>query len=155
MDGQDEQDKTKHPVYPVHPCKLREKGMAGQGKVLQHAELTRTIIGCAFEVINELGSGFLESVYEQAMVVALADARLSVESQRPITVRFRGQPVGDFYADLFVEGKVIVELKAVQALTPAHQAQIINYLNATGIEVGLLINFGSPRLEFKRFTRSK
>ena len=129
--------------------------MAGQAKQLQHAELTRSIIGCAFEVINELGSGFLESVYEQAMMVALTDAGFSVESQQPIQVRFRGQPVGDFYADLFVEQKVIVELKAVQALTPAHQAQIINYLNATGIEVGLLINFGRPRLEFKRFTRSK
>ena len=129
--------------------------MAGQGKQLQHGKLTRSIIGCAFEVINELGSGFLESVYEQAMLVALTDAGLSVESQQPIKVRFRGQPVGDFYADLFVEQKIIVELKAVQALTPAHQAQIINYLNATGIEVGLLINFGNPRLEFKRFTRSK
>ena len=129
--------------------------MAGQDTKLQHAELTRSIIGCAFEVINELGSGFLESVYEQAMMVALADAGLSVESQQPIQVRFRERPVGNFYADLFVEEKVIVELKAVQALTPAHQAQIINYLNATGIAVGLLINFGNPKLEFKRFTRSK
>ena len=129
--------------------------MAGQGKQLQHAELTRSVIGCAFEVINELGSGFLESVYEQAMLVALTDAGFSVESQQPIQVRFRGQPVGSFYADLLVEKKVIVELKAVQALTPAHQAQIINYLNATGITVGLLINFGNPKLEFKRFTRSK
>jgi GxxExxY protein len=68
---------------------------------------------------------------------------------------FRGECVGDFYADLFVEEKVIVELKAVKALAPEHQAQIINYLNATGIEVGLLINFGNPKLEYKRFTRSK
>ena len=68
---------------------------------------------------------------------------------------FRGECVGDFYADIFVEEKVIVELKAVKAIAPEHQAQIINYLNATGIEVGLLINFGNPRLEYKRFTRSK
>jgi len=68
---------------------------------------------------------------------------------------FRGESVGEFYADILVEGKVIVELKAVKGLAPEHQAQVINYLNATGIEVGLLINFGNPKLEYKRFTRSK
>ncbi len=120
-----------------------------------HARLTRSIIGCAFEVINELGSGFLESVYEKAMMVALSDVGVSFEAQKPIGVSFRGKPVGDFYADILVEDKVIVELKAVKALAPEHEAQVINYLNATGVEVGLLINFGSPRLEFKRFTRSK
>ena len=120
-----------------------------------HAGLTRSIIGCAFEVINELGSGFLESVYEKAMMVALSDAGFSFEVQKPIGVRFRGKPVGDFYTDILVEGKVIVELKVVKALAPEHEAQVINYLNATGVEVGLLINFGNPRLEFKRFTRSK
>ena len=120
-----------------------------------HQELTRSIIGCAFEVINDLGSGFLESVYEKAMIIALLGAGISVEAQKPITVCFRGKPVGDFYADLLIEDNVIVELKAVKALTPEHQAQIINYLNATGIEVGLLINFGNPKLEYKRFTRSK
>lgn len=136
---------------------MREKNMDGQdrqdAKTL-HQELTRQIIGCAFEVINDLGSGFLESVYEKAMLVALADKGLSVESQKPIAVHFRGRPVGNFLADLLVEKKVIVELKAVKALLPEHQAQVINYLNATGINVGLLINFGNPRLEFKRFTRS-
>ena len=116
--------------------------------------MTRQIIGCAFEVINDLGSGFLESVYEKAMMIALLDKGISVESQKPIAVRFRGRPVGNFYADLLVEGSVIVELKAVKALAPEHQAQVINYLNATGINVGLLINFGNPRLGFKRFTRS-
>ncbi len=118
-------------------------------------DLTRSIIGCAFEVINELGSGFLESVYENAMVLALSEAGLPVQSQVPIPVTFRGQRVGDFYADLLVDGKVIVELKAARAIVPEHQAQIINYLNATGIEVGLLINFGNPKLELKRFTRSR
>ena len=126
-----------------------------QDEKLLHARLTRSIIGCAFEVINELGSGFLESVYEKAMMVALSDAGFSLEVQKPIGVRFRGKPVGDFYADILVEGKVIVELKAVKALAPEHEAQVINYLNATGVEVGLLINFGNPRLEFKRFTRGK
>ena len=118
-------------------------------------DLTQSIIGCAFEVINELGSGFLESVYENAMVLALSEAGLPVQSQVPVPVMFRGKRVGDFYADLLVDEKVIVELKAVRAIIPEHQAQIINYLNATGIEVGLLINFGNPKLELKRFTRSR
>ena len=123
-----------------------------QDEKLLHAELTRSIIGCAFEVINELGSGFLESVYEKAMMIALSDAGLSVQSQKPVKVLFRGKPVGDFYADLVVEEKVMVELKSVKALILEHEAQTINYLNATGIQVGLLINFGKPALEFKRFT---
>lgn len=126
----------------------------GQDERLLHSELTRAIIGAAFEVINELGSGFIESVCEKAMLVALADAGMSVHAQSPIRVIYRGKPVGDFYADLLVEDKVIVELKAVRDLAPEHEAQVINYLNATGITVGLLINFGNPRLEFKRFTRS-
>ena len=101
------------------------------------------------------GSGFLESVYEKAMLVALSEAGISVKSQAPINVNFRGQQVGDFYADLLVSDKVIVELKAVERLTPQHKAQVINYLNATGIPVGLLINFGNPKVEVQRFTRSK
>jgi GxxExxY protein len=122
---------------------------------LKHEEITKAVIGCAFEVINELGAGFLESVYEKALLVALRQKGLSVIAQHPIKVIFRGQSVGDFFADILVEGKVIVELKAVKAIAPEHQAQVINYLNATGIEVGLLINFGNPRLEYKRFTRQK
>ena len=125
-----------------------------QDGTLLHEKLTRSIIGCAFEVINELGSGFLESVYEKAMMIALSEAGFSVQSQKPIKVLFRGKPVGDFFADLLVEEKVVVELKVVKALVPEHAAQTINYLNATGIQVGLLINFGRPTLEFKRFTRS-
>jgi len=127
----------------------------GQDKRMKHEAITQAVIGCAFEVINELGAGFLESVYEKAMFLALRQKGLSVVSQYPIKVRFRGECVGDFFADLFVAEKVIVELKAVKAIAPEHQAQIINYLNATGIEVGLLINFGNPKLEYKRFTRSK
>ena len=124
-------------------------------KGLKYADTTGTILGCAFAVINELGVGFLESVYEKAMVVALEQAGLVEKSQYPIKVMFRGKCVGDFYADILVEDKVVLELKAVKALTPEYQAQIINYLNATGIEVGLLINFGNPTLEYKRLTRSK
>jgi GxxExxY protein len=122
---------------------------------MKHEELTKVIIGCAFEVLNELGAGFLESVYHNALRLALLQKGLSVASQHPIHVLFRGQCVGEFIADLFVAGVVIVELKTVAALAPIHQAQVINYLKATGIEVGLLINFGNAKLEFKRLTRNK
>ncbi len=105
---------------------------------------------CCFEVINELGAGFLESVYEKALVIALSQKGLSVRSQIPLKVRFRGAIVGDFFADLIVEETVLIELKAVARILPEHKAQVINYLNATGIEVGLLVNFGSPRLEYFR-----
>ena len=126
-----------------------------QDKRLRHEQITRDIIGCAFEVINELGIGFLESVYEKALLIALRQRGHLAISQHPMTVMFRGADVGIFYADLVVDEKVIVELKAVKAITPEHQAQVINYLQATGIEVGLLINFGNPKLEYKRFTRTK
>ena len=121
----------------------------------RYQQITAIIIGCAFEVINELGAGFLESVYEKALVLALRQKGLLATTQHPVKVMFRSQCVGDFYADILVEEKVIVELKAVKSIVPDHQAQIINYLNATGIEVGLLINFGNQKLEYKRFTRSK
>ncbi len=120
-----------------------------------HAEVTEAVIGCAFEVIKELGSGFLESVYEKALMLALNQKGLSAVAQQPLRVSFRGESVGEFFADLLVEGKVLIELKAVKALTPEHQAQLINYLNAGGIEVGLLINFGNSRLEIKRCFKSK
>jgi len=125
----------------------------GQDRELKHAGITEAVIGCAFEVIHELGAGFLESVYEKALLVALRQKGLSAAAQHPVKVMFRDECVGDFYADQLVEEKVIVELKAFKALAPEHQAQVINYLNATGIEVGLLINFGNPKLEYKRFTR--
>ena len=118
-------------------------------------KITETIIGCAFEVINELGTGFVESVYHNALCMTLKKKGLNVLAEHPINVYFRGERVGEFFADLFVEGCVIVELKAVKALAPEHQAQLINYLKATGIEVGLLINFGNPKLEFKRMMRKK
>ena len=119
-----------------------------------YSDLTEKIIGCAFDVQNELGAGFLESVYEKAMVVALTEARVPVQSQVPINVDFRGKSVGLFYADLLVAERVIVELKTVSELAQQHRAQLINYLNATGIPVGLLINFGNPKLEYRRLTAS-
>ena len=121
---------------------------------MKHQELTGDIIGACLQVMSELGHGFLESVYEKALVIALQERGVKVATEVPIQVRFRGLVVGDFIADVVVEDKVLVELKAVKALAPEHQAQLINYLNATGIEVGLLVNFGSPRLEYKRCHRS-
>ncbi|WP_295455643.1 GxxExxY protein [uncultured Thiodictyon sp.] len=126
-----------------------------QDEGLKYGHLTEVVIGCAFDVINELGAGFLESVYENALLLAVRQKGLSATAQQPIKVMFRGECVGDFFADMLVDDKVLIELKAVKALAPEHQAQIINYLNATGIEVGLLRNFGHPKLEYRRFTRSK
>jgi GxxExxY protein len=118
---------------------------------MKYERITEQILGCAFEVINELGAGFLESVYEKALTIALKDKGFSVMNQYPINVYFRNKVVGEFYADLFVDNKVIVELKAVKTILPEHKAQVINYLKGTGIEVGLLINFGHQKLEYHRF----
>lgn len=120
---------------------------------MQHRELSEKVIECCLDVIRELGSGFLESVYEKALLVALASKGMAVRSQVPLKVKFRDVVVGEFFADLLVEEKLIVELKATKALLPEHQAQVINYLKATGIDVGLLVNFGSPKLEIKRVYR--
>ena len=115
-----------------------------------HEELTQKILAACFEVSNELGAGFLESVYQNALLIALQQKELKAQSQFPLTVIFREQVVGKFYADVLVEDKVIIELKAVAALVPEHQAQVINYLKATEINVGLLVNFGRPKIEYKR-----
>lgn len=116
-----------------------------------HEELTEKILKACFEVSNELGCGFLESVYLKALLIALAQAGLKAQAQTPLTVMFRGQPVGDFFPDIIVEDTILLELKAVKALAPEHLAQVMNYLKATGIEVGFLINFGTPKLEYRRF----
>jgi len=121
---------------------------------MKHEKLTREIFGACFEVINELGAGFVESVYENALIIALREKGLHAEKQRPLKVEFRGQVVGEFFADVLVEDEVIVELKAVKALLPEHQAQVINYLKATGKDVGLIVNFGSAKLEYKRLHNS-
>ena len=122
---------------------------------MRHQDITEQILGCCFTVMNELGSGFLESVYEKALIIVLREQGLSVINQKPMEVNFRGQVIGNFFADLLVEKKVIVELKAVKMLKKEHQGQVINYLKVTGIGVGLLVNFGRPRIEYRRlFTNS-
>ena len=115
----------------------------------RHAELTKGIIGIFYEVYNELGHGFLESVYEKSLAIALRAKGYEVQQQVAIPVWFRGQQVGDFVADLLVNKLVILELKSCRSIDDAHLAQLLNYLKATELEVGLLLNFG-PRPEFKR-----
>lgn len=115
----------------------------------KHGEITEKIIRVFYEVYNELGHGFLESVYEKSMEVALSSMGLKVCRQIEIPVWFRGKQVGDFSADMLVENCVLIELKAARALDSAHSAQLLNYLRATEIEVGLLLNFGL-KPDFKR-----
>lgn len=115
-----------------------------------YKELTEKIIGACIEVSNELGIGFLESVYEKALLIALDEKGLNVKEQEPLEVRFRNHIVGIFYADILIENIVIIELKSATTLKPEHEAQLINYLKASGKHIGLLINFGKPKLEWKR-----
>jgi GxxExxY protein len=112
-------------------------------------EITEKIIGVFYDVYNELGYGFLEPVYEQAMHIALTQAGLQVKVQVPIAVYFRECQVGEFRADILVNDSVLLELKAAKALDPIHEAQLLNYLRGTSIEVGLLFNFG-PKPALKR-----
>lgn len=116
---------------------------------LKHGSITDKILRVFYDVYNELGHGFLESVYHRSLVFALESVGLKISSKVAIPVWFRGQKVGRFEADIPVEGCVLLELKAVRALDSSHRAQLLNYLRATDIEVGLLLNFGE-RPEFKR-----
>jgi len=117
---------------------------------MEYEEITHKIIGAAYQVFNQLGFGFLESVYQKAMVIELGKNELIVESEKPLKVFYDGQVVGDFYIDLFVENTVVVELKSVQNLIKEHEVQLVNYLNGLKKEIGLLINFGSSGVEVKR-----
>jgi len=122
---------------------------------MQDEALTEAIIGCAFKVHNTLGVGFLEKVYENALHIELVRQNLDVKQQEPIKVHYEGHVVGEYYADLWVENRVIVEVKAVRTLSKQHEVQLVNYLTATGVNTGLLINFG-PSVEVKRkFRRYK
>jgi GxxExxY protein len=118
---------------------------------LQHKELTEQIVGAAFEVHNTLGYEFLEKVYQRAMQVELRAHALNAEIEREIRVTYKGVEVGIYKADVFVNECVIVELKVAKTYQSEDEAQLLNELKATGIKVGLLINFGRTRVEFKRF----
>jgi len=113
-------------------------------------EITEKIIGAAYQVANTLGCGFLEKVYENALFIEVRRAGLTAIKQHALQVFYHGEVVGDYFADLFVENEIIVELKAVSLITEVHQAQLMNYLIACNKRYGLIINFGKPRIEIKR-----
>src|SRR5262245_38227497 len=117
--------------------------------MLKHGDVTERIVQAFYHVHNKLGHGFLEKVYENALGIELRRRGLDARQQFRIQVMYDGEPVGDYFADLFVQGCVIVELKAADALVDEHHAQLINYLKATEVEVGLLLNFG-PKPDVKR-----
>jgi GxxExxY protein len=121
---------------------------------MKHEELTHKIIGCAYKVYKILGFGFLETVYQKAMLIELKKNDLKAETEKPLNVYYDDQVVGDYFIDLYVEDKIIVELKAVEHLSKQHEAQLVNYLNGLKKDIGLLINFGLAGVEVKRKYRT-
>lgn len=113
-------------------------------------ELSERVIGACMEVSNVLGAGFLESVYHRALLQELSSRGIQARSQCAMQIFYKGGPVGDYVADLIVEDRLILELKALPALTSAHEAQLLNYLKGAGLRVGLLVNFGTPKIHWKR-----
>ena len=117
---------------------------------MEYEEVTETIIGCAYRVYNKMGFGFLESVYAKCLIIEMRKAGLNTETQKPITVYYDGEVVGEFVADMMVNDAVIIELKSVRRIIKAHEIQLVNYLVATGKPVGLILNFGERKVEIKR-----
>ncbi len=117
---------------------------------MEYQEVTETIIGCAYRVYNKMGFGFVESVYEKCLLIELRKAGLKTESQKPITVYYESEIVGEFVADIIVNDAIILELKSVRRIIKAHEVQLVNYLVATGKPVGLILNFGEKKVEIKR-----
>ncbi len=122
-------------------------------RIMKYKDITEKVLAAAFKVHKKLGFGFLEKVYKNAMLVELKKSGLKVEPEKPIKVYYEGEEVGDYFADLIVEDKVIVELKAVENLNKKFEVQLVNYLTATGLDVGLLLNFGKESLQYKRKVR--
>jgi len=120
---------------------------------MQYEELTEKIIGCAYRVYNKMGFGFLESVYEKCLLIELKKEGLQAESQKAIIVKYENEIVGQFTADILVEDTIILELKSVKQIIQAYEVQMVNYLVATGKEVGLILNFGERKVEVKRKIR--
>jgi GxxExxY protein len=117
---------------------------------MRYDDLTETIIGCAFDVHNRMGAGFLESVYENCMLIELEEKGHSATSQQPVDVHYKNERVGAYVADVIVEDLVILELKSVHELVDRHEVQLVHYLNATRTDVGLLINFGPGEADIRR-----
>ncbi|MEK7248104.1 MAG: GxxExxY protein [Chloroflexota bacterium] len=124
-------------------------------KAYPDKELTERVIGAAFEVHRELGSGFLERVYEVALLREFASRGVSAASQVPLPVLYKGTPVGMYYADILVEKRIILEIKAATSIESAHEAQVLHYLTATGLRLALILNFGTPSVQVKRIVKSK
>lgn len=122
---------------------------------LPHSELTRIILSCCFEVMKELGPGFLERIYKNALLIAMKQKGLQVEVEKLFEVVFRGKTIGRYSADLVVEKTVIVELKCCENIIPEHQSQLFNYLKVSELPIGLLINFRRRKLEYQRLHRSE
>lgn len=122
-----------------------------RGGFVEYEELTYAINGAVFEVNRILGPGFLEKVYENALLSELKYRGINAESQVPIKIDYKGNIVGDYFADIVVDQRIIIELKATEFLLKIHDAQILNYLKATGFKLGLLVNFTYPKAEIKRF----
>ncbi len=120
---------------------------------MKYEKLTEQIIGSAYRVYNTMGFGFVESVYEKCLLIELQKAGIQTQAQKPITVFYGEQIVGDFVVDMIVEDLVIVELKSVRRIVTAHEVQLVNYLTATHKDIGLLINFGPRKVEVKRKMR--
>ena len=117
---------------------------------MKKEDLTRQIIGCAYQVFNKLGFGFLESVYKKAMLIELESKKLKSEEEKSLKVYYDNQVVGTFSVDLLIEDEIVIELKSVQNLAKEHEVQLVNYLNGLNKEIGLLINFGPTGVEVKR-----
>jgi GxxExxY protein len=117
---------------------------------MEYKNVTETVIGCAYRVYNKMGFGFLESVYEKCLLIELLKAGLDAEAQKPITVYYDDEIVGEFVADIIVNDTVILELKSVRRVIKAHEVQLVNYLVATGKPIGLILNFGESKVEVKR-----
>jgi GxxExxY protein len=123
--------------------------------MLLFEELSGLVIGKSYEVMNELGPGFLESIYHKSLFLALKQEGIRIDYEYPLAVKFRGYNVGNFKVDLLVEEKIIVEIKALENIIGAHKAQVINYLSTSGLPVGIIVNFGKQKIQTSRLENSK
>ncbi len=124
--------------------------MCVKDEKILYKDLSYSIVGLAMKVHNELGNGFLEKVYENALMLLLKQAKIEAEQQSPINVMFQDQVIGQYYADILVDGKIILELKTVDKIVGEHVSQVIHYLKATGVKLGIILNFGQKSFEYKR-----
>lgn len=125
--------------------------MNTNSKNIIYKELSYKIVGLAMDVHNKLGFGFLEKVYENALVVLLKKNEIPARQQAPVRVYFEKEVVGDYYTDILVDNKIILELKVIDKITDSHRAQVLNYLRATGLKLAMILNFGKNGLEYERF----